>query len=459
MTFNSLPVYRNLFFFPGCFFDKVCELVGTRSDLRFVFIVPQNLMFKFAEIFSERGNKNIILISAPATERLSLPGKVFRFFYSYLIYTSTTKLLATMGTRPDEMPPGSRKLAPLKWLIANTFGRSRFIKTKAVPFLFSAFFNRNYFSYLFDQYRPDLVFLPHMLGWFDNLMLREAKNRGIKTAGMAANWDHVDKYFIPLQVDVFLAQNELIKQAAIREQVYLGNQIRLVGYPHFDFIWKKDYIIPKADLMRKMNFTANGKYLFYISGSVYCPDEPEVIEEILKWIDAGRFGPNIFMVIRPYLSGRHRDRDFDEKKFMRFSEHPKVYMATRASWQDLDDTTPLLNIMAHADVVMSAFSTAALEASLFDRPLIGIGFDGHNIRPLHRSVRRFEGFSHFQDIFKTGAVRVVRSFDELYSAIEAYLKDPKLDGEKRELMRRNMCYKLDGKSSERILEEILSVIG
>ncbi len=455
----SLPVFRNLFLFPGCFFDQVCELVQTGAPHRFVFIVPQKSFQKYAPIFSGKLSDRIILESIPDPEKIGTLGKMFRFFYSYLIYTSTTKLLATMGTRPDEMPPGSRHLWPFKTFIANTFGRSRFIKTQIIPLVFNAIFDKNHFSVLFDKYHPDAVFLPHMLGWFDNLLLREAKNRGVKTIGMAANWDHIDKYFIPLQADLLLAQNELIKSAAIRDQAYRENRIRLTGYPHFDFIWDKKYLMERSDFLASthVRLPSGAKYFLYISGSVYCPDEPDVIEEVLNWISAGRFGPDVYMVIRPYLGGRFKDRDFDDNKFAGFAKHPKVRMASRESWKAVEDTIPLLNFMAHASVVMSAFSTAALEASLFDRPLVGIGFDGHHIRPLYRSVRRFENFTHFQDIFKTGAVKVVRGFDELYAALNAYLENPELDADKRELMRKTMCYKLDGQSSQRILGNILNM--
>ena len=115
-------------------------------------------------------------------------------------------------------------------------------------------------------------------------------------------------------------------------------------------------------------------------------------------------------------------------------------MYQRASWDDLPGTINLLNIMCHADVVMSAFSTAALEVALFDRPLIGIGFDGFNKRPFHRSVRRFEQFTHFQDLLGTGAIKVARNFEDLLKFIDGYLKNPNLDWEKRETMRQKMCF-------------------
>ena len=53
-------------------------------------------------------------------------------------------------------------------------------------------------------------------------------------------------------------------------------------------------------------------------------------------------------------------------------------------------------------------------------------------------------------------MKSTRSFDELFEALDSYLKNPNLDGDKRELMRRELCYKLDGRSSERIVQHILN---
>jgi len=375
-----------------------------------------------------------------------------------LIYSNTTRLLATMGTRPDEMPAGSRYLAPIKIFIASTFGKSKFIKKKLIPALFNVFFKEKYFDDLFEKYRPDLIFLPHLIGWFDLLFLKEAKAGGIKTIGMVSNWDHIDKYFIPLRADKFLCQNEPIKKRAIYYQGYEPHQVSVVGYPHFDFILRKDYRITREEMLDFLNFPKQSKYFLYISGSVYCPDEPEVIEQVLKWLDEGKFGGDVRLVIRPYLGGRFKDKDFDEKKFKRFSDHPRVFMYQQPSWNDLPSTIHLLNIMNHADEVMTAFSTAALEVSLFDRPLISIGFDGFHKRPFHRSVRRFELFTHFQDLSETGAIKVARNFNDLFRYLDDYLKDPALDAEKRELMRQKMCYKLDGMSSERIFSQMMEMI-
>ena len=461
ITLSSQPVFKNFFLFPGSFWEKLGALCAADKEKSFraVLVMPDYYKEKYGPWCASmirRFPEQIFIdyVSVPAPQ--GIVARLFRFFYSYLIYTSTTRLLATMGTRPDEMFAGSRYLAPMKAAIAETFGRSSFITQKAVPALFDYLFPAEPFSDVLHTYHPDLVFVPNLYGWFDTVCARDAKAHGIKTVGMTANWDHIDKYFMPVRTDLFFAQNNHIRDAAVRLQGYRPAEIMVIGYPHFDFINSKEYLIPRSALLSSIGFPRDTKYLLYISGSVYCPDEPDVIEEVLRWIDEGRFLPHdVRLVIRPYLGGRLRDRDFDIKKFEGFKTHPRVVFYQRESWHDLPGTRELLNLMAHADVVLSAFSTAALEVALFDRPLIAIGFDGHRARPFHRSVRRFEGFTHFQDVYATGGIRVTRTFDDLYAAIKKYLDNPSLDRDGRALMRRTMCPVRSRSTAEEIIELLL----
>lgn len=455
ISLSSSPVFRNLFLFPGSVFDRCKRLIRERVGICFVFLVPEEQFAKYRHLFEGVDDTNFLVeaVSAPPRDRLF--GRAFRFLYAYLIYTDTTKLLATMGMRPDEMAPGSRYLAPVKALIAATLGRSPWFTRRAVPRLFNLFFPHRPFARVFEKYRPDAVFAPNLYGWFDTLLIREARDCGAKSIGMTANWDHIDKYFIPFRADRFLAQNEDIGRKAAALQGYPPGAIAVVGYPHFDFIVNREYAMRREDLLASMGVPPDARFLLYISGSVYAPDEPEVLTEIARWIEDGKFGKNMYLALRPYIGGRFRDREFDEEKFSSLRRRPKVFVYERQSWAEIEGTARLLGLMRHADIVISAFSTAALEAALFDRPLIAVGFDGHRTRPLHRSVRRFERFGHFQEVFATGAIRIVRSFDDLSAAISAYLENPSLDRERREALRRSMCGPLDGRVSERILDFIV----
>lgn len=456
---SSKDVYRNLFFFPGSVFERLKEFLKSNTAVRVVFIIPSKDYDKFAPMIAPSLCTNCVIETADFPQPENTFQKLFHFFYSYLIYTDTTRMLATMGMRPDEPPAGGKRwLAPIKWCIANTFGRFSYIKRCLVPRWYHFFYSARSVSHLFERYRPDLVFLPTLFRRFDMNILAEAKRRGIQTMGMISAWDHFDKYFLPFHVDHLLAQSDEIRRFAIEYQAYYPEEISVVGYPHCDFITNEAYAWPRERVLRKLGFSEDTKYLLYVSGSVYFPDEPDIIEQILRWIDEGKFSGDIRLVIRPYQSGRGADREFDAKKYDDFAKHPKVVFYRREFWGNLDESIFFVNIMRHADVALLSYTTMVLELAALDRPLMTVTFDGNSVRPLARSVRRFALREHFQDVFRTGALKSAENFDQLFRYLDAYFRNSKLDGEKREILRHQLLFPLDGKTSERITRHILRAL-
>lgn len=461
ITLSTTAVYRNLLFFPGSVVDRLRKILTEQKDLRLVFIVPPKDLHKYEALFAgdigECWRIEPIAVSYPHT----FLQKFFYFFYSYFIYTGTTWQLATLGVRPDEPPAGGRfkrYLAPLKYGIAHTFGRSRFMREKFVPFLYLRIFRERPFLTLFERYRPDLVFVSHIYGRMDTELLAEAKRRGVKTIGMASNWDHYDKYYLPFKADKLLVQSEQMKDFAARYQGYDPQRLVLVGYPYFDFIANPAYARSREDTLHILDFPPTARYILYVSGSSYCPDEPDIIEAILRWAEEGRFGEDVRLVIRPYLGGRAKDREFDEEKYNRFEKHPLVAFYRKEFWGDMEKSIQFMNIVRHSASIISIYSTIVIEAAVLDRPLVGIGFDGYKKRPLQKSINRFAKREHFRDVLESGGLRTARSFEELFSILDSYFKNPSLDAEGRERLRRRVCHALDGRSSERIVEEMLDFL-
>ena len=457
IALSSPAVFRNLFFFPQSFFERIKEYMQTHAELRVVFLVPPQFREKYGAFLKtpELGDRiQYEIVGIPS--RKSFLQKMFYFFYSYLIFTGTTKVMATMGTRPDEPPAGGRwYLAPAKIIIARTLGRVPWLKTALVPALHLKIFIDRSFQKLFEQYKPDVVFAPHLYGWFDTMLIAEAKRQSVKTVGMPAGWDHLDKYFLPFHVDTLLVQSEQVKRMALEHQAYSEQSIVITGYPHFDFISRTDYHVSREELLKSLNFPLDAKLILYVSGSAYCPDEPEIIDAILQWADEGKFGSDVRVIIRPYLGGRKKDKEIDEQKFNRFEGHPRVRFYQLEFWGDLEKSVEFINIMHHSDVVISVYSTMVLEAAVLDRPLMAIAFDGHHTRPYRHSIRRFEEFDHFQDVLKTGALKTARNFEELFKFLYDYFQNPTLDAERRKNLRDTVCYKLDGKASERVLKALI----
>lgn len=459
ISVSSPASFRNLFFFPGSMFDRLGERLERDPALAVVIVMSSHARQKYDFFFAAHERRygervRVEILDVPLAKTFGQ--KLFYFFYSYLVYTGTTRIMATLGTRPDEPPAGGRWfLAPLKILIARTIGKVKWVKRWLVPRIWLRLFPERPFAAFFDRVQPDTVFATHLYGWYDTMLLAEARRRGIRTVGMPAGWDHLDKYFLPFHADRLLVAGGQVRRMAMDYQAYRGDRIAAVGYPHFDFIAERTWLAPRADALQRLGFPADAKYLLYVSGSAYCPDEPDIIEQILRWADEGRFGADVYLVIRPYLGGRGRDKAFDAEKFARFAAHPRVVFYQKEFWGNLELSIDFMNILAHADAVVALYTTMVVEAAVLDRPLVAPAFDGHTRRPYRRSIRRFMGFDHFREVLQTGALRIVYDFDQLFTVLNLYLKNPQQDAAARERLRKEICGPLDGHNSRRVLDEVL----
>lgn len=410
----------------------------------------------FAEKFAAFKGKNVVLEYIDKIPPHGILQKAFHFFYSYLIFTGTTKILATFGARVDVPPAGrNRHAAFFKWLVANTFGRSTFVKTRIVPSLFLALFSDRPYKGLFDRYIPSGVFVPNIAFFPDIELIAECKRRGIPTVGMACNWDHLNKYYIPLHVDRLLIQNDAMRKEAIELHEYEEKNVELVGFAQFDIYKMRENFITREAFRERFRIPVDHKIILFISGAAYAEDEPDILQGILQEIRKGTFGEKVTLMIRPYAIARDLERE--KEKYKQFEgERNVVCNWLRGAEGGGENRAYYVSMMHFADVIISIFSTTAIEAALLDKPTITIGFDGYKKRVFHRSIRRLETMSHFKHVLNTGAVRIVRSFAELFEGIVEYLGHPHRDTEKRQLLVERMTYKQDGRVGKRVAGAVLT---
>ncbi|OGG42984.1 hypothetical protein A2841_00315 [Candidatus Kaiserbacteria bacterium RIFCSPHIGHO2_01_FULL_48_10] len=456
-VFSVQDCFKNFVALPHSLLERLAVPLQ-KGMFRLVFVVPEDRKKEFEKLEEYKNatpNVSIEYVYVRPRPKLTRFERVFVFFYSYLVYTGTTAVLATMGMRLNEPPGGSGRIfAPLKWLLSRTLGAMPWVRNSLVPFLFGFVFPERPFKKIFDTYRPDLIFIPNLHERYDQEASREAYLQQTARLGMALNWDHYDKYYLPFPPEHILVQSEQMQDFAHRFQKYQPSQMTLIGYPFLDFIQSGDYMQSRSEVLKDLGFPEESKYIMYIAGSMYCPDEPDVIEEMLRWADSGELGENIHFVIRPYPGGRGRDDAFDQQKFEGFAKHPRVSYQMQKFWAGMETNAAFMNIMRHADAVMAIYSTAVLPAAALDRPLLTLGFDGYKKRPLHRSVNRFAKREHFKDVIQSGGQAQPRSFAELKKILQTYLGHPETDADKRALLRTRVLGPFDGKSSERIFTAI-----
>ena len=183
-------------------------------------------------------------------------------------------------------------------------------------------------------------------------------------------------------------------------------------------------------------------------------DEADILAELYAWIKAGKFGPGVRLMVRPYVG--LREIELEKKKYEKLMQKPDIIFNWRTNDENSENKKDFTSMLYYSSLIISVFSTTAIEAALFDKPIITLGFDGYSKQPYHKSIARLERLSHFKHVLDTGSVRVARSFRELEELASLYLKNPELDKDKREILTKKMCYMADGHASERIAEFILN---
>jgi len=450
LTLHAANTFRNIFLPPNSVIDRLSK----NKNLKIILVVASSIKNLLEIQHSDRmKDKNIILEVVGEFKPKSFLERSFYFFYSYLIFTTTTKTLATWGVRADAPPAGgNRYISVIKAAIASTFGKSKWIKRKFIPWMFLKIFRKRPHKALFDKYNPDLVFLSNIAHFPDQEILAEAKRRKIRTLGMASNWDHFNKYFIAMKSDEFLAQNKAIFQESVDLQVYEKEKVKIVGFAQFDPYEKiEKYTDSKDEFLKRVKAEPGAKFILFIAGSVHYAAEPDAIRALLKWINQGEFGDNTYLFIRTYPG-------VDMSKFKEFMDNPRFLYDTPPTIANISGMRYFFNQMCHADIIISIYSTTLLEAAIFDKPLVTLGFDGNNKIPFCKSILRAERMAHIKHLIDDGYVTIARSFDDLYFNIKRYIENPKQDRDKREKLVEKMCYKIDGLASKRISDYILEAV-
>lgn len=443
-------IMRNFFFVEGGVFD----ILKKDKNLKIILLMSDALYKKNEDFFKKNSSPNVVIETIETTYHMvgeNLLQKLFIFFYSYLVFTPTTRLLASKGARADiSVSKYAHYLYFLKWLNYQIFGHLFFIKKWLVPKIYPFIFRKRQYKYLFDKYKPDLLFVPNVAHNPDMKLLDEARRQKIKTIGMCGSWDHFNKYFVPVRSDVLLAWNDPLKEEAIKYEGYDPKQIEMVGFPQFDSYMKNNFLISKEEFYKKIGFEKDKKIIFFASEGAYSLDGKDIVDMITRWIEKEKLSKDSRIILRLYPGVNS-----EEETYKDFFDNKYVFVDRVDNWSSRENFYNFINTMYYSDIVISTYSTISVEGCVFDKPLININFDGYSKRPGNKTVKRLKKLSHFTHVFNTGALSDVSSGEELLNTLNKYLENPEFKSDQRKKMVERMCFRLDGKSSERIANKII----
>lgn len=409
-----------------------------RTKAKIVILAPENKKDQYQKQFGEEN----VIVEGVKIEKPPKLEQLLAVLFHHLSDTAAWRIHRLIYRKRTK----NYLMAGIYWLISK-LGYLGIVR-RMVRWAEFKFLPKNKYSEYFERHKPDLVFATDVFQENDLDVMREAKARGIFTIGMVRSWDNITtKGLNRIIPDKLIVNTEKIKEEAIKYNDVRPEDIFVVGIPHYD-AYIRDSRAPKEKLFKELGLDPNKKTIFFAPPSdIYSEGNPvnqKIIENLLP-IDAQ-------LLLRLYLVGGVNLGEIEPIA-------NKLAIDDPGSGEDFvkaDLTTGdahLADLLYHSDVVVAFASTLAIDAIVFNKPIVFVGFDGDE-RPYWKSLRRFYDYDHQKSILETGGVRLAKSPEELVNFVKDYLANPKLDEKGRKKIAEERCWKLDGKSGERLAKLI-----
>lgn len=416
-------------------------------ELRIVIFIPS---YKVEEYKKEFGRENVII------EGIKEPPEVFspldNFFRHLAVFYVDTKMVRHNRWRFILSMRGARFRYWLSLFWISIFGNIKLLRQLA-KFLDYKLIKDKYFGKFFDQYKPDLVFVPHISSRTDRAFLRQARTRGILSVGMVNSWDTITMSKFPTRVmpDKFLAFNEITKKEAIKYFDIKEKNIYLVGMPHFDH-YINNKRCSREEFFKRIGLEPKKRLILLAPLGDTAWQIAEMIQDAIIY---GNIPNDIQLLIRQHPNADMKMGELKLKKSISVIEKPVTFFESQGvNYSEIlkDDMNHLADSLFYSNITINTCSTMSIDAAAFDKPVINIAFDGWVEKPHHESVKQFydETRTHYLPVLKSGGVRLANNKKQLIEYINMYLKDPALDSEGRKKITSEQCWKLDGKAGERI---------
>lgn len=430
----------------------VSKILNRRNDLRLVVFCPDYKIGYFKKNFKV-GN---VVIEGIRTQTISRLDVIFSYIAGSLANTKTRYI-----HQRRELYQDHNYFKFLTSRVLAYVGCWNLVK-KAIRFLDNLMMSNEVAEVFFRKYRPDLVFAGDIFHGDDIKFLVMAKKHGVKTIGMVRSWDNItNKGFFRVRPDKLLVNNEIIKAEAAGYGAMKEKDVVVVGMPQFDH-YLNEPRSRREDFFRRINLDPGKRLVLFSPHGKRFHDTDWHIMEILKNARLNselpqdiqflvRFPPNDDVSIGDFIP----DDNF-------FIDRP-AHLFNSGSYRDgeLDrlDMVHLADSLYYSDVVIAYNSSLIIDAAAFDKPAIGVAFDGWAKTPdIYRSVARFMEYDHTQYLLKTGGLTVVRNRTDLISNLVKYLRNPSINKNGRQKIIETQCWKYDGRAGGRIANFILEQV-
>lgn len=323
----------------------------------------------------------------------------------------------------------------------------------------------NEFQVLVEKHKPVLMITARPgLGPFEAEMIHFAKRSGIPTVAINLNYDNpqsVAKFY--RNTDYVLVWNPYMKQQMEQLHGYPRERVFVAGCLRFDHYFTdiaSGSLPNRESFLKSKNLDPLRKTVVYATPTpVMYPPRKEFFRILLDLKRSGalRGDPNILIRLHPHdVLAPYEGWEQTAGVWVERAGHQRLSdSATKGQKVEMeeDDLVNLTATLAHADVVLVFASTVAIEATIFDKPAVSIGF------PKKEAGIYWQEYN--KAMIESGATRLAESHEDLKMLINRYLENPLRDRDQRRALFEKFVLFNDGRSHERaarLIDEIVSRI-
>ena len=282
----------------------------------------------------------------------------------------------------------------------------------------------------------------------DPFFMRAAKRHKCKVVSIIHSWDNpTTKGYRGSDPDHVIVWNEIMKHEVEIFHDISEKNIFIGGIAHWDSYFNGKFKpLPKEKFLKMNNLSSDKKIIFFgTSNYKIFHNTFDVIENLLNAISKGKMNCPTQLIVRlhpEYLASQNGKKSQVVENYYERMENIKKNYEGLISFNlpmmkfledDIDmpveDMHHLANILYYSDVLLTEYSTLAIEAAIFNLPIINVGL--YNYRDTSKPASYIENFTHIRRLLKTGATRNAYNYEQLYNFINLYLEDRSNDEDKR----------------------------
>lgn len=464
--------------------DLFATLAGT-PGIRIVLLVPDPELPEIASLASA-GNVTIEKFDTAGAKKLQRATRLRWFLRTVRLFTYNSRAGVALKTR-DVMAYEFRavQLTPqtrlsgrmLVWVTCNLphlLGRSRWLR-RAWRGIERILYAKPFHDEIFARHAPDLLIVSSLGYAGDELLIWNGQKRNVRTLSIIQSWDNTtNKGYPGSQPDRVVAWSEMMRGELTALLDVPDDRIYVGGVPHWDNYFRRT----EADAKKREEILSElgvdpAKKIILVSLSSYKMHRHNVAlcRALLRAISDNRIRMPAQILIRPHPAYYEDDRKWSKiaaEELAAFKsmadEHPdkvkldSLEIVRFKGGHDINarEQECIKSRMRACSVLVNVYSTQAIEAAIFDLPIVNVAYGKYKSTDLPSSVE--DEFNHYGRIIRSGGVRNVFTEEELFDAVNAYLENPALDREGRKRIVDQEVPRNRGCAGRAIGEHVLDVV-